>query len=179
MVCPGFALFLVPLLSKRAREGRAPASARDPWAKMHTGWSRGSRISPTFPRDGLNNVYVLCLVSDRHLWIAGGTKSPIESMLSPQGPTPESQASGARLLRCSDRSLLLTDIRPRVCSPSKLPRRRFTAPVVLCVPELSASIASCPAIPDDSRVAALIGQDASPIPQSRISIKRNVFAERA
>jgi len=54
-------------------------------------------------------------------------EGPIESMHPPQGVMPS--ITPHDLCR-RDRSLLFTDTRSRVCSPSRLPRRRFTAPVV-------------------------------------------------
>jgi hypothetical protein len=77
-----------------------------------------------------------------------GIESPVESMRHPQGLTPVSRHQTARLLRCRDRSAS-TDTRSRVCSPSRLPRKRFTAPTISCAvcdrPQASAQSSTCPA----------------------------------
>ena len=45
MNCPRLCCRLRPFLSKRARESRTPAGARDPWAKCTRMWISGSRTS--------------------------------------------------------------------------------------------------------------------------------------
>ena len=109
-------------------------------------------------------------------WFDRSARGLLRSALPAPSPCRLSGASKAQLNRCvptrpdayglgphevcsPPRPLPVgTNACSRVCSPSRLPRRRVTAPVVR---RLSASIASCPAISDDSRVAPLTGQDGS------------------
>jgi len=85
MSCPGFARLLAPLLSKRAREGRASAGARDPWAKNAHGVVARQPDQPGPPARWFEQRLVLCLVSEAAVaavtfGLPGGIESPVESM---------------------------------------------------------------------------------------------------
>ena len=139
MFCPSFAPFLAPLLSKRARKGRAPTGAPHPWAKKCTRCRMARQPDqPDLPARWFLQRLAPCpassaAVAAKRLLPSSPSdcrrsiEGPIESMHPPQGVMPG--ITPHDLCR-RDRSLLFTDTCSRVCSPSRLPRRRFTAPVV-------------------------------------------------
>jgi|GEM_PF-3064112 len=128
---PSFAPFLAPLLSKRARKGRAPAGAPHPWAKKCT----RCRMARQPDQSGLPARWFVqrlapCPVSSSPSDCRRSIEGPIESMHPPQGVMPGITPHD---LRRRDRSLLFTDTRSRVCSPSRLPRKRFAVPAIRTV----------------------------------------------
>jgi len=88
--CPRFAQFLDPLLSKRAREGRAPAGTRDPWAGNAHGLDREA-AGATRPSRAM--VWTACTCSARwamrhcHRHLAdcrGASKARLNQCLTPK-----------------------------------------------------------------------------------------------